>query len=78
MYWRGEIGTRFAEALSDGHASGVRVRVLLDAWGAHSIDPNLIYDDGGGGRPGPLVPTAAPAAADEAQPSDPPQGHDRR
>ena len=42
VYWRGEIGTRFAEALSDKARSGVRVRVLLDAWGASSIDPSLI------------------------------------
>ena len=42
VYWRGEIGTRFAEALSDKAGSGVRVRLLLDAWGASSIDPRLI------------------------------------
>ncbi len=38
VYWRGEIGTTFAEALSDRARSRVRVRVLLDAWGAHSLD----------------------------------------
>jgi cardiolipin synthase len=38
VYWRGEIGTAFAEALSERARSGVRVRVLLDAWGAHSLD----------------------------------------
>ena len=42
VYWRGEIGTKFAEALSERARSGVRVRVLLDAWGAHSIDRALI------------------------------------
>jgi cardiolipin synthase A/B len=42
VYWRGEIGTRFAEALVDKARSGVRVRVLLDAWGASSIDSRLI------------------------------------
>jgi len=42
VYWRGGIGTRFAEALADRAGSGVRVRVLLDAWGASSIDPNLV------------------------------------
>jgi cardiolipin synthase len=42
VYWRAEIGTRFAEALSDRARSGVRVRVLLDAWGAHPIDRALI------------------------------------
>ena len=42
VYWRGEIGTSFAEALSERALSGVRVRVLLDAWGAHSLDRVLI------------------------------------
>ncbi|HJU57690.1 MAG TPA: phospholipase D-like domain-containing protein [Actinomycetota bacterium] len=42
VYWRGDIGTRFAEALSEKGRSGVRVRVLLDSWGASSIDPDLI------------------------------------
>jgi len=44
VYWRGGIGTRFAEALSDKARSGVRVRVLLDAWGASSIDPGLVSE----------------------------------
>jgi cardiolipin synthase len=44
VYWRGGIGTRFAEALADRAGSGVRVRVLLDAWGASSIDPNLVSE----------------------------------
>ncbi len=42
VYWRGEIGTTFAEALSERALSGVRVRVLLDAWGAHPLDRVLI------------------------------------
>jgi len=44
VYWRGGIGTKFAEALADRAGSGVRVRVLLDAWGASSIDPNLVSE----------------------------------
>jgi cardiolipin synthase A/B len=44
VYWRGGIGTRFAEALSNKAGSGVRVRVLLDAWGASSIEPNLVSE----------------------------------
>lgn len=44
VYWRGGIGTRFAEALSDKAGLGVRVRVLLDAWGASSIDPGLVSE----------------------------------
>ena len=43
VYWRGEIGTAFAEALSERARKGVRVRVLLDAWGAHPIDHELIH-----------------------------------
>ena len=42
VYWRGEIGTGFAEALAERATSGVRVRVLLDAWGAHGLDRVLI------------------------------------
>jgi cardiolipin synthase len=42
VYWRGGIGTRFAEALADKAGSAVRVRVLLDSWGASSIDPDLV------------------------------------
>ena len=44
VYWRGGIGTKFADALSDKAGSGVRVRVLLDAWGASSIDPGLVSE----------------------------------
>ena len=42
VYWGGEIGARFAEALCDRARAGVRTRVLLDAWGAHSIEKPLL------------------------------------
>jgi cardiolipin synthase len=42
VYWRGEVGTRFAEALSERARAGVRVRVLLDSWGAHPIDRDQV------------------------------------
>ncbi|MGE5226392.1 MAG: phospholipase D-like domain-containing protein [Planctomycetaceae bacterium] len=42
VYWRGEVGTRFAEALAERARAGVRVRVLLDAWGAHPIERSLL------------------------------------
>jgi cardiolipin synthase A/B len=42
VYWRGEVGSEFAEALSERARAGVRVRVLLDAWGAHPIDHDLV------------------------------------
>ena len=43
VYWRGQIGTAFAEALSERARSHVRVRVLLDAWGAHPINRELTH-----------------------------------
>ena len=42
VYWRGEVGTRFAEALAQRARAGVRVRVLLDAWGSKPIDKSLV------------------------------------
>ncbi len=42
VYWKGEIGRKFAHALADAAGRGVRVRVLLDAWGARTIEPELI------------------------------------
>ncbi|MCU1456532.1 MAG: cardiolipin synthase [Actinomycetia bacterium] len=44
VYWDGEIGTRFARALAGRANAGVRVRVLLDGWGAHPMDRALIRD----------------------------------
>src|SRR5439155_5016868 len=38
VYWKGEVGRLFARALADRATEGVRVRVLLDAWGAHTIE----------------------------------------
>ena len=42
VYWSGDVGTRFAEALSGRARAGVRVRLLLDSWGAHPIDRPLV------------------------------------
>jgi cardiolipin synthase len=42
VYWRGDVGERFAEALAGRARAGVRVRVLLDAWGSHPIDRSLV------------------------------------
>ncbi|MET1003305.1 MAG: phospholipase D-like domain-containing protein, partial [Acidimicrobiia bacterium] len=49
VYWTGEIGRQFANRLSERARSGVRVRVLLDAWGAHPMEKALIeeMDDAG-------------------------------
>jgi cardiolipin synthase len=42
VYWKGEIGTELAGALSRRALDGVRVRVLLDAWGSRPIEVHLI------------------------------------
>ena len=44
IYWKGEIGTRFAGALCDRARAGVRVRILLDAVGARPIEAALVDD----------------------------------
>src|SRR5205823_3355059 len=42
VYWEGQIGREFAHRLADRASSGVRVRVLLDAWGARTMEHSLI------------------------------------
>jgi cardiolipin synthase len=42
VYWKGEVGERFADALAERARAGVRVRVLLDGWGAHAIDRSCV------------------------------------
>ncbi len=42
VYWAGDIGTVFAKALAERARAGVRVRVLLDALGARTMDRDLI------------------------------------
>ena len=42
VYWQGEIAQQFAAALADAAARGVRVRVILDAWGAKEMDDALV------------------------------------
>jgi cardiolipin synthase A/B len=49
VYWKGEIGTEMAGALSRRARAGVRVRVLLDAWGSHPIENQLIDEMIGAG-----------------------------
>ncbi len=41
IYWSGEIGKAFADALSERARSGVHVHVLLDWVGSQKIDPRL-------------------------------------
>jgi cardiolipin synthase len=42
VYWKGEIGVEIAHALGNRARAGVRVRVLLDAWGSKPIERQLI------------------------------------
>jgi cardiolipin synthase len=44
VYWQGDIARRFARALARQAKEGVRVRVLLDAFGAKSMDSSLVED----------------------------------
>jgi cardiolipin synthase A/B len=49
VYWKGEIGTEFAEALTERARAGVRVRLVLDGWGASPMDRALIEEMIAGG-----------------------------
>src|SRR4051794_27982849 len=42
IYWDGEIGRVFAEALAERARAGVRVRVILDAVGSATMSQSLI------------------------------------
>src|SRR5207342_1873700 len=42
VYWEGEMGRTFARALIERARAGVRVRVLLDAWGSHTMERGLL------------------------------------
>ncbi|SEE28912.1 cardiolipin synthase [Streptomyces sp. 2231.1] len=49
VYWRGQIARDFAAALTDRARAGVRVRLLLDGFGAQQIEQHLLdmMDDAG-------------------------------
>ena len=42
IYWSGEVGQQFAEALADRAKAGVQVHVLLDTIGSRRLDPRSI------------------------------------
>jgi cardiolipin synthase len=44
IYWKGDIGRRFADALIERSRAGVRVHILLDWLGSKKIDPKLIEE----------------------------------
>jgi cardiolipin synthase A/B len=43
IYWSGEVGTRFADALIERARAGVQVHVMLDWVGSKRIDEKLIH-----------------------------------
>ncbi|EXU61787.1 phospholipase [Streptomyces sp. PRh5] len=49
VYWKGDIARRFAQALAERARAGVRVRLLLDGFGARLIEKDLLaeMDDAG-------------------------------
>ncbi len=44
IYWSGEIGRKFSEALSERARAGVKVHVLLDAVGTSKMEPEYLED----------------------------------
>jgi cardiolipin synthase len=44
VYWSGDIGRRFADALCERAQAGVRVHVILDWFGTSKMDPQIIED----------------------------------
>ena len=42
VYWQGDVAQRFAEAIGGAASRGVRVRVLLDSFGAAAMDQDLV------------------------------------
>ncbi|GAA4950958.1 hypothetical protein GCM10023238_16570 [Streptomyces heliomycini] len=49
VYWRGDIARSSPTPWPSGRGSGVRVRLLLDGFGAKEIEPELLnaMDDAG-------------------------------
>jgi len=42
VYWKGEVADQFADALAEAEQRGVRVRVLLDSYGAAPMEEKLV------------------------------------
>ena len=49
IYWSGDIGQQFADALTERARAGVKVRVLLDWFGSHRMKQEYIDEMGRGG-----------------------------
>jgi cardiolipin synthase len=44
IYWSGEIGKRFADALSERARAGVKVHLLIDAVGSARLDAKALHE----------------------------------
>jgi cardiolipin synthase A/B len=49
IYWKGEVGKRFADALAERARAGVKVHVLLDWVGSHKMDQGTLEEIGNAG-----------------------------
>jgi cardiolipin synthase len=49
IYWKGEVGRQFADALAERAKAGVKVHVLLDWAGSHKMDQDSINEMGRAG-----------------------------
>ena len=78
IYWAGEIGVQFAEALAAKASSGVRVKILLDAVGSSTIGEDILEDPREGNVPARLVQPLQPEASRALQPPHAPQVADHR
>ena len=78
IYWDGEIGRQFADALAAKAKAGLRVKILLDAVGSF-VDRRRRAEDSRRRRlPAGLVQPVQLAASRALQPPHPPQVADRR
>ena len=59
IYWSGQVGKDFADALAERARAGVKVRVLLDWLGSSKMDKAIPCDDGAGRRGDPQVSRAS-------------------
>src|SRR5206468_2435870 len=44
VYWSGQVGDKFAAALSERAAAGVKVHVMIDSVGSGRIAPHLVAE----------------------------------
>ncbi|MBO9468504.1 cardiolipin synthase B [Endozoicomonas sp. G2_2] len=44
IYWQGDVAERFGHILAERARAGVRVRILLDSFGAHSMPDSVLRD----------------------------------